>query len=94
MVETFGTVFVLVTFESGNKTKALNFGPVGGAVSRAAVGLATLNPVMGYCKGWPSKIPLRTGAAKKSSAFRTSYAVPTGSTELTLTPTLLAPAQL
>ena len=95
-LETFGAVFEfeLPPPDSGSSTNTLNVGPVAGPVSNAAVGLATVSPVIGSCSGWPSKVPLKTGAAKKSCALRTSYCVPTGSTELTFTGTVLALFQL
>src|SRR5438128_12697201 len=73
MAETLGAVFEAGgAVPSGNNTKALSVGPVGGAVNIAAVGLATVKPFIGNCSGLPSKVPLKTGAAKKSPALRTS----------------------
>ncbi len=77
----------------GKEHERVELGPVaGGAVP--PIGAATVSPVIGSVIEPPAYVPWRTGAPKKSSAFRTSNACPTASAALTSTATVLNLSQL
>ena len=78
---------------SGRRMNALNSGPVGGGAV-PPIGAATVSPVIGSVMVPPAYVPCKTGAPKKSAAFRTSNACPGESAALTSTETVAFLSQL